>query len=449
MTRISRRRMIRQTMSAAAVGGAAFGSGDSGSALGQSAGIATGRIAGRRFKAWVSRGWGPNSTTLQELRLLPISGRQVLVRTEAATLCYYCAGQVAGVVLGGSASSPAPPSPSPAPNSGLEIQGHGAVGIVEAIGPEVNRVRVGDRVVVNVRPQCGRCYGCVTGRRPCMAANTATPVAEASNGTKVTQWGNIGGFSELVVPFEESVFPIVTSVPPRELAILSCPGGCGLGMGFSMVDRGSGVVVFGAGPVGLNAIQAARVMGAGQIVSVEPVRMRREMALKVGATAAIDPNAEGENLVPRLRDMFKGPSERVFGGGTDAGRSLGPDYVIEAVGQPYVRPREPGPDGIAALQQMWQLCPSGGKLYTCGVGYPAGTTVDIPAVSFTEGGKTHYTVIGGDQKPLRDIPRNVRLIEQGRIDMKSLVTTDTSIAQLKETYNAVLDYTTISAVLLV
>jgi S-(hydroxymethyl)glutathione dehydrogenase/alcohol dehydrogenase len=444
---VSRRGMIRQAAAAVAGGAAAIGDGRM-RARAQSAAIGTGAVAGRRFKAWVTRGWGPSSTTLEELQLLPIAGRQLLVRTEASQLCYSCAGRVAGVQ--------AAPNQTNYPEAAIpEIQGHGAVGIVEAIGPDVSRVRIGDRVVVNVLPHCGRCYGCVTGRRRCMAfppgpMSAVVPFAEAANGTKVTQWMNVGGFAELIVPFEESVIPVVTSVPARELAVLHCVAGCGLGMAFSMIDRGSDVVVFGSGPVGLSSVQGARILGASQIISVDPVKMRRDVALKVGATAVVDPNVEGKDLVPKLREMCKAPSERLFGGGVQPARTIGPDYIIEAVGQPFVKPqREAGPDGLTALQQMWQLCPDGGKLYTCGVGFPAGATISLPVTSFTDASKTHYGTTNGSSRPLRDIPRNVRLIEQGLFDAKSLVTATPSIAEVKQAYKPVLDYTTISAVMVI
>ena len=79
-TRISRRALLKN---AAAVGGAAIAA-PSASAMGQS------RTAtpGRKFRAWVSRGTGSGRTTLQELTLGPIGGRQVVVRTEATNLCY-------------------------------------------------------------------------------------------------------------------------------------------------------------------------------------------------------------------------------------------------------------------------------------------------------------------------------------------------------------------------
>src|SRR5512138_957841 len=99
-------------------------------------------VTGRRFRGWVSRGSGRGRTTLQDLTLRPISGRQVVVRTEATNLCYSNAGAVLGLT---------PPAAITGTNAGARnltdmavIQGHAGVGIVEAIGPEVRRVQVGD-----------------------------------------------------------------------------------------------------------------------------------------------------------------------------------------------------------------------------------------------------------------------------------------------------------------
>src|SRR5438105_2575382 len=66
---------------------------------------------------------------------------------------------------------------------------------------------------------------------------------------------------------------------------------------------GCDVVVFGAGPVGVGAIQAGRVTGAGQIIAIDPIKYRREFALKMGATLALDPVAEGDGLVERVREI--------------------------------------------------------------------------------------------------------------------------------------------------
>src|SRR5262245_23076800 len=87
---LSRRRLLKKTMAAAAGGAALLAQAG---AFGQ----APAAVTGRRFKAWISRGDGPGRTTLQEAVLRPVSGRQVLVRTEATNLCYSNVPAVLGV----------------------------------------------------------------------------------------------------------------------------------------------------------------------------------------------------------------------------------------------------------------------------------------------------------------------------------------------------------------
>src|SRR5512145_2462944 len=159
-TRISRRGLLKKG-SAAAAATAALGPR---AAQGQAPAVITNRL----FRAWISRGTGRGRTTLQDVRLRPISGRQVVVRTEACNLCY----SNVGAVLGIQAAPPPTGQTNPASlglaganvNAMALMQGHGGVGVVEAVGPEVRRVQVGDRVCVSGTPQCGSCYRCIRGR---------------------------------------------------------------------------------------------------------------------------------------------------------------------------------------------------------------------------------------------------------------------------------------------
>src|SRR6185295_3070563 len=103
-------------------------------------------------------------------------------------------------------------------------------------------------------------------------------------------------------------------------------------------EPGADVVVFGAGPVGLGAVQAGRVTGAGQVIVIDPIKYRREFAMKMGATTTLDPVAEGDGLVERVRELCRGPNDRRFAGGVSWGRaanaviSRGADFVVEAAG---------------------------------------------------------------------------------------------------------------------
>jgi S-(hydroxymethyl)glutathione dehydrogenase/alcohol dehydrogenase len=110
------------------------------------------------------------------------------------------------------------------------------------------------------------------------------------------------GYSELLVCWEEAAIPVWTTLSPAELSLFACVTSTGLGMAMCRfpVVAGTDVVVFGLGPVGMSALQGARIQGAGRIIGVDPIKYRRDLAMKLGATAVVDSNAEGANLVTSL-----------------------------------------------------------------------------------------------------------------------------------------------------
>ena len=155
---------------------------------------ARGRRPRRRFKAWISRGDGPGRTTLQEATLRPIGGRQVVVRTEATNLCYSNVPAVLGLQPPARRAAERRSRRRPAlagSNDMAVIQGHGGIGIVEAVGPEVRRVQVGDRVCVSGTPHCGVCYRCLRGRSDmcqflsAIGADDLVAIADLEDGTPV------------------------------------------------------------------------------------------------------------------------------------------------------------------------------------------------------------------------------------------------------------------------
>jgi S-(hydroxymethyl)glutathione dehydrogenase/alcohol dehydrogenase len=340
------------------------------------------------------------------------------------------------------------------------IQGHGGVGVVEAIGPEVRRVQVGDRVIVSGTPQCGSCYQCLRGRADMcqflgrQGPNDLVPIADMRDSTPVYANSHIGGLAELMVTFEEWVVPIITTAPAVELGLLGCVGVAGLGCTTSQtlakVEPGSSVAVVGAGPLGLSAIQGARIAGASRIIAIEPIRVRRELALKVGATHVLDPNVEGNRLVDRVRALCSGPSNRLWAGGRDTSALLGgsgADFVVEAVGADRARPKlEAGPDptGILPMRQAYEMCAPGGHIVTTSL--PIGT-ISLPAVLFSIGGRTHHAGQAGGANPMRDIPRFVEMLNTGRYDAKSLATTVVPLERMLEAYEEVLYRTTVTAIM--
>jgi S-(hydroxymethyl)glutathione dehydrogenase/alcohol dehydrogenase len=467
-TVLSRRRLLKQGLAAS---GAAL-AGATGALGAQSSGSTSKPAApGRRFRAWVSKGSGPGRTTLEELTLRPIGGRQVLVRTEATNLCYSNSSDVLGLPPPG--FTPPPPDPNrrsaPPPANDFAalarmplIQGHGGVGVVEAVGPEVRRVKAGDRVIVSGTPQCGSCYQCLRGRSDMcqflgrQGPKDLVPIGDMRDGTAVYQNSHIGGLAELMVTFEEWVVPIFSKAPAAELGMLGCVGVAGLGcttsQGVASIAPGSSVAVVGCGPVGLSAIQGARIAGATTIVAIEPIRARRELALKVGATHALDPNAEADKLIARVREICNRPTptDNLWAGGRDTSFLLGgtgADFVVEAVGADRAKPKlEAGPDptGIVPMRQAYEMCAPGGHIVTTSL--PSGN-ITLPAVLFSIGGRTHHAGQAGGCSPLRDMPRFVEMLDKGLYDAKSLATLVVPIERMLEAYEDVIYRTTVTAIM--
>jgi len=439
---ISRRRLLKN---AAAVGGAALTA--TPNALGQSAAVVT----GRKFRAWVSRGIGSGRTTLQEVTLRPISGRQIVVRTEATNLCYSNTTTVLGL-----------PGMFAGPMSRMAvIDGHGGVGVVDAIGPEVRRVRVGDRVCVSGTPQCGNCYQCLRGRADMcqflgrQGPNDLVPIADMRDGTPVYASSHIGGLAELMVTFEEWVVPVFTTANAVELGMVcSCVSVAGLGTSTSQtlaaIAPGATAAIVGCGPLGLSAVQGARIAGASRIIAIDPIKARRDLARKVGATDVLDPNVERDKLVAKVREMTSTQNNRLWSGGRDAGGLLGgagADFVIEGVGADRAAPKaEVGPDptGVLPLRQSYEMCAPGGHVITTSL--PNGN-ISLPAVFFAIGGRTHHAGQAGGANPMRDIPRFVAMLDAGQYDAKSLATRVVPIDRMIEAYEEVLYRTTVTAIM--
>jgi S-(hydroxymethyl)glutathione dehydrogenase/alcohol dehydrogenase len=454
---LSRRRLLKNSVAAAAGGAALLA--QAGAAFGQ----APAAITQRRFKAWISRGEGPGRTTLQDATLRPINGRQVVVRTEATNLCYSNVPAVLGLRPPAAArpSALAAPAGARRMNDMAVIQGHGGIGIVEAVGPDVRRVRVGDRVCVSGTPHCGVCYRCLRGRSDmcqflsAIGADDLVAVADLADGTPVYQNSHIGGLAELMVTFEEWVVPIFTKLPAADVGMAcSCVAVAGLGAttahALMTIEPASSVAVVGCGPLGLSAVQGARIAGASTIIAIDPIAVRREAARKVGATHVLDPNVEGDGLVQRVRSLTTWPTDRLWSGGRNpAGRrpGAGADFVVEAAGLEHVAPRlEHGPDptGLLPMQQAYQMCGQGGHLITTSV--IRGDMV-LPGNLFSIGGVTHHGGQAGGCSPMKDIPRFVEMLEKGQFDAKTLATTVVPLERMLEAYEQVAYRATITGIM--
>jgi len=170
------------------------------------------------------------------------------------------------------------------------VGGHELAGDIDAVGEGVVALRPGDRVAPDPVISCGRCHFCRIGRRNHCEAFGALGVTVD------------GGFAEYTVAPQEIVYPIGDL--PYTAGACAEPLACVLhGVRRAAPQAGSSALIFGAGPIGLLLLQALLRSGATSAVSVEPDPRRRELALELGASAAVEPGTDLGGFAPHGFDL--------------------------------------------------------------------------------------------------------------------------------------------------
>jgi S-(hydroxymethyl)glutathione dehydrogenase/alcohol dehydrogenase len=209
-----------------------------------------------------------------------------------------------------------------------EVLGHEFMGIVEEVGPQVTRVKKGDRVVVPFTIACGRCFFCQQGYHPnCTNSNPEHygPEGDMMKGKGGGMFGYTdlyggynGGQAEYVrVPFANAGPKIIPDGLTDEQVVFLTdifPTGWS-GVKWGKVKGGDTVVIFGSGPVGLMAQKAAWLHGAERVIAVDPLEYRLDKARSVNKVDTL--NATDEDLMEKIRSMTGG---------------RGADVAIDAVG---------------------------------------------------------------------------------------------------------------------
>jgi S-(hydroxymethyl)glutathione dehydrogenase/alcohol dehydrogenase len=317
---------------------------------------------------------------LEDLPVPDLGPQDVLVRVTASGICHTDLN-----VINGLSALPLPIVP-----------GHEGCGVVEEVGPEVRRVRVGDRVLASVTPACGNCWWCLNGMSNHCELNPMVKAAlrfELKTGQRAGAVCGCGTFAEAMVVHEASVVPVQTDLADEQLALLGCGVTTGLGaaLNTAAVNPGSSVAVIGCGGVGQSVIQGARIAGASVIIAIDPAPGRRDASVRVGATHTVDPAAG--NPVEQVRALTEG---------------RGADYSFEVVGRPEL------------MVQAFDMARAEGTVTL--VGMPAvGDTLTLPAIQAVFSGKRLAGSVVGGSQILRDFPRFIRLAESGQLDLGSMI----------------------------
>jgi S-(hydroxymethyl)mycothiol dehydrogenase len=306
----------------------------------------------------------PSAVALEEILVDEPGPGEVSVRIEASGVCH----SDLHVVEEDGWGHPLP-----------VLLGHEGAGTIDALGPGVDGLAVGDRVVVAWHTACGGCEQCVRGLpRWCKRPPAASGRLHQRDGAVLSPVLRTGTYAT------HTVVPAVAAVKvPDELPVeQACLLGCAVATGVmsvletARVPEGASVAVIGCGAVGLSVVQGARIAGASRIRAIDLDPAKQQRALQFGAT-----------------DVGEGPV----------------DYAFDVVGR------------RSTFELALKLLRGGGTAVLIGLS-PAGeqAAVDLPA--FFARRTTVRVSHGGDQLPHEDFPRLARWALDGTLDLAGMVT---------------------------
>ena len=339
-----------------------------------------------RIRAAVCHAFGA-PFSVEEVELAAPTGTEIEVTLAACAICHsditYASGDWGGAL--------------PA------IYGHEAAGHVSALGPNAKGYALGDRVLVTLIRSCGTCPSCVTARPSiCSGAEHGSPITLA-DGSPVFQAMDCGAFAEKVVVDHSQLAKIPDEIPLDVASLLSCGVITGVGavINAGKVRPGEDVVVIGAGGVGLNAIQGAKLAGARRIVAVDMTEAKLADARAFGATDGI--LASEEKPWAKLREATGKLADAVF-------------VTVGAAPIYDIAPRYLAP---------------GGRLVMVGMP-PSGHASSYAPDILASLGQSLIGTKMGDTVLSRDIPWLADLYLQGRLKLDELVSGRWSLDQIND-----------------
>ncbi len=324
----------------------------------------------------------------------------------------------------GAGADKAPRDVPEEPRGGLFpiVGGHEGGGVVTEVGPDVRGLKVGDLVAASFFPICGHCRMCITGHSNLcdMGAATFTP-GQISDGTvryhhqgrDLNVMAKLGTFAEHSVCHEASLVKVDPEVPLRVVALVSCGVTTGWG---SAVYRGETmpgdtVVVVGVGGVGMSAVQGARMVGARNIVAVDPVEFKQKSALDFGATHTAGSMKEA---LPLVRDLTRGQMADVV--------VLAPSVMFGDL-----------------MEEALTLTGKGGTCVVTGVAPQNQREAAVNLFELSMFQKEVRGVVFGAANPRFDIPNLLSLYKSGQLKLDEMITRTYRLDEINDGYRDMLD----------
>lgn len=285
------------------------------------------------------------------------------------------------------------------------VIGHEGAGEVVEVGDAVTDLDVGTRVVVVFVPPCGKCTDCVRGQPHLCAVHATNAFLEPRfliGDDPAFGFSGVGTFSEELVVPRDGVLPIGDDVPFEIASLLGCGVLTGVGsvINTAQVEEGSSVLVVGSGGVGVSVIQGARISGAGEIVAVDPVPAKQELAKKFGATGATAPD--------NVDDVIQ-----------SATGGAGFDYVFEVVGR------------SATIRSAYDWTRRGGTTVIVGAGGSEEKVEFTPQELFVNE-KRILPSFYGSVDVRRDVQRLIALWRAGRLDLENMISSHVHIDDIND-----------------
>lgn len=306
----------------------------------------------------------PGTMKIQEAPMPEPKDDEVLLKVEYVGIC--------GSDIHGFESGPFIPPKDPNQKIGL---GHECAGTVVGVGSKVKKIRVGDRVNIEPGVPCGKCKFCLEGRY-----NICPDVDFMA-----TQPNYRGALTNYLTHPEALTYKLPDNMDTMEGALVE-PAAVGMHAAMEAeVKPGKKIVILGAGCIGLMTLQACRVMGASEIVVVDVIEKRLNMARQLGAMETI--NGMKEDTVARARELLG---------------DWGADIVFETAGS------------RVTAGQTTKLVMRGGRIMIVGT-IPGETPIDFLSINREVKIQTVF-------RYANNYPMTIEAISSGRFDVKSMAT---------------------------